>query len=198
MLDRSPLFYNAVNGEAPQVDYVVNGNRYRYAYWLADGIYSTYACFVKTFPQPKTRMQKMFASAQEAKRKDIERSFGILQARFHILTSGCRLWDRDAMSTVIKTSVVLHNLIIDYEHAHNIDPGYIHNAEYVPKHPFTIIPRSIEQTYDERVDMINDMKNTDAHNRLQHNLMIQMWETWNLGDNGNELLEDDNGNELLG
>jgi hypothetical protein len=42
------------------------------------------------------------------------------------------------------------------------------------------------------------MKNTDAHNRLQHNLMIQMWETWNLGDNGNELLEDDNGNELLG
>jgi hypothetical protein len=102
------------------------------------------------------------------------------------------------MSTVIKTRVVLHNLIIDYEHAHNIDPGYIHNAEYVPKHPFTIIPRSIEQTYDERVDMINDMKNTDAHNRLQHVLMIQMLETWNLGDNGNELLEDDNGNELLG
>jgi hypothetical protein len=198
VLDRSPLFYNAVNGEAPQVNYVVNGNRYCYAYWLADGIYSTYACFVKTFPQPKTRMQKMFASAQEAKRKDIERSFGILQARFHILTSRYRLWDRDAMSTVIKTRVVLHNLIIDYEHAHNIDPGYIHNAEYVPKHPFTIIPRSIEQTYDERVDMINDMKNTDAHNRLQHVLMIQMLETWNLGDNGNELLEDDNGNELLG
>jgi hypothetical protein len=71
VLDRFPLFYNAVNGEARQVDYVVNRNRYRYAYWLADGIYLTYACFVKTFPQPKTRMQKMFASAQEAKRNDI-------------------------------------------------------------------------------------------------------------------------------
>ncbi|KAI2505163.1 Plant transposon protein [Fragilaria crotonensis] len=115
ILDRSPLFHNAVKGEAPQVAYTVNGNHYRYAYWLADGIYSTYACFVKTFPRPATRMQKMFATAQEAKRKDIERAFGILQARFHILTSGCRLWNRDAMKTVIKTCVILHNLIIDFE-----------------------------------------------------------------------------------
>jgi hypothetical protein len=68
-----PLFYNAAKGEAPHVAYTVNGNRYRYAYWLADGIYSTYACFVKTFPKPATRMQKMIATAQEAKRKDIER-----------------------------------------------------------------------------------------------------------------------------
>ena len=103
VLDRSPLFFNAVNGEAPQVDYVVSGHCYRYAYWLADGRYSTYACFVKTFPQPRTRMQTMFASSQEAKRKDIKHSFGILQAHFHILTSGCRLWDRDAMATVVNT-----------------------------------------------------------------------------------------------
>ena len=34
-------------------------------YWLGDGIYPSYACFVKTFPHPTTRMQKMFASAQE-------------------------------------------------------------------------------------------------------------------------------------
>ena len=60
-------------------------------------------------------MQKMFASAQEAKRKDIERAFGILQSRFHILTTPCRLWDRHAMKTIIATCVILHNLIIDYE-----------------------------------------------------------------------------------
>jgi hypothetical protein len=39
---------------------------------LGDGINPTYACFVKTIPNPTTRMQKMFATAQEAKRKDIE------------------------------------------------------------------------------------------------------------------------------
>jgi hypothetical protein len=37
-----PVVFNAVNGEAPQVDYVVNGKRYRYACSLANGIYSLY------------------------------------------------------------------------------------------------------------------------------------------------------------
>jgi Plant transposon protein len=50
------------------------------AYWLGDGIYPKYACFVKSFPHPTTPMQKLFlASAQEAKRKDIEQAFGIKQ-----------------------------------------------------------------------------------------------------------------------
>jgi hypothetical protein len=87
VLERSPLFENAVRGEAPSVNFVVNGNEYKYEYWLGDGIYPPYACFVKTIQNPTTRMQKMFASAQEAMRKDIKRAFGILQARFHIFTT---------------------------------------------------------------------------------------------------------------
>jgi Plant transposon protein len=134
VLERSPLFENAVNGEAPRVDFVVNGNEYQYAYWLGDGIYPPYACIVKTLQNPVTRMQKMFASAQEAKRKDIERAFGILQARFHILTSPCRLWDRFAMKRVMKTCVILHNLIIDHEIENNADFDYINDAQYVPQH----------------------------------------------------------------
>jgi hypothetical protein len=63
ILDRLPLFDNVMKGEAPQVAYTVNENRYRYAYWLADGINSTYACFVKKFPKPAARIQKMFATA---------------------------------------------------------------------------------------------------------------------------------------
>jgi hypothetical protein len=179
ILDRSPLFYNAVKGEAPQVAYTVNGNRYQYAYWLADGIYSTYACFVKTFPKPTTRMQKLFATAQEAKRTDIERAFGMLQARFHILTSGCRLWNRDAMKTVIKTCVILHNLIIDYERINNINSTYIDGIDYIPMHPFTIIPQTENQDAKDRTNMIAEMKDTTMHNRLQHDLMVEMWDRWN-------------------
>ena len=193
VLDRSPLFHNAVKGEAPQVEFSVNGHEYHYAYWLADGIYPTYACFVKSFPNPKTRMQKMFVTAQEAKRKDIERAFGILQSRFHILTSGCRLWNKSAMKTVIKTCVVLHNLITDFELAHNDDPRYIEGAEYIPKHPFTIIPRSDEQNHEDRNNMIDEMKNSDNHDRLQHDIMIEMWERWNLNadDSVNSADDDD-------
>ena len=109
------------------VDFTVNHHQHSVAYWLADGIYPNYACFVKTIPNPVTPMQKLFVTAQESKRKDIERAFGILQARFHVLTSPCRLWDRQAMATVIKTCVILHNKIIDYEREHDIDGTYIEN-----------------------------------------------------------------------
>jgi hypothetical protein len=191
ILDRSPVFFNAVKGEAPQVAYTVNGNRYRYAYWLADGIYSTYACFVKTFPKPATRMQKMFATAQEAKRKDIERAFGMLQARFHILTSGCRLWNRDAMKTVIKTCVILHNLIIDFERINNMNSTYIEGIDYIPSHPFTVIPQTEKQEAEDRTNMMAEMKDANLHNRLQHDLMIEMWDRWNaMNDEGDGNVSD--------
>jgi hypothetical protein len=202
ILDRSPLFDNAVRGEAPKVNFSVNDNDYKCAYWLGDGIYPKYACFVKTFPRPQTRMQKLFASAQEAKRKDIERAFGILQARFHILTSGCRLWDRQAMKMVIKTCVILHNMIIDFERANNVDATYIHGLEYVPLHPFIIIPRNHHQTIEDRASMINDMQHVETHNQLQHDLMVEMWAKWNeenRPDDGrlDEML-DNNGDEEIG
>ena len=127
ILDRSPLFDNAVRGEAPQVNFVVNGHNYNMTYWLADGgIYPKYACFVKTLPNTTTRMQKFFATAQEAKRKDIEQAFGILQARFHILTTGWCLWAALDMKDVMKTCVVLHNLTIDFERENGFDPTYTH------------------------------------------------------------------------
>jgi hypothetical protein len=49
ILDRSPLFDNAVFGEFPAANFVVNhgGNAYQYAYWLDDGIYPRYDCLLK-------------------------------------------------------------------------------------------------------------------------------------------------------
>ena len=178
ILDRSPLFENAVKGESPSVNFVVNGNEYNYAYWLGDGIYPKYACFVKTFAKPQTRMQKMFASAQEAKRKDIERAFGMLQSRFHILTTPCRLWNQHAMKTVIATCVILHNLIVDYKMKNNLDSDYIEDEIYVPSHPFTVIPRDVHQTDETRSTMVTEMQCSDYHTRLQHDLMIERWQMW--------------------
>ena len=138
VLDRSPLLDMAVRGESPSVEFTANGNDYKHAYWFADGIYPIYACFAKPFPRPVTRMQKLIAVAQEAKRKDIERAFGILQARFLvILTSSCRLlWQRHATKTVIAACVILHNLIIDYQIEHVNKGAYIKEETFVPQHPY--------------------------------------------------------------
>lgn len=194
ILDRSPLFDNAIRGEAPHVNLSINGNDYVVAYWLGDGIYPMYACFVKTFPNPRTRMQKLFATAQEAKRKDIERAFGILQAWFHILTTPCRLWEQNAMKTVIKTCVILHNMIIDYEREHGEDSGYIAHEQYAPQHLFTVVPREIGQLAETRVGMINDMQYSDTHHRLQeYDLMVKMFDKWQEQENR---IESDNNSML--
>jgi hypothetical protein len=47
ILDCSPLFDNAIQGVAPEVEFVVNRHTYKCTYWLADGIYAPYACFVE-------------------------------------------------------------------------------------------------------------------------------------------------------
>jgi hypothetical protein len=131
-------------------------------------------------------MQKMFASAQEAKRKDIERAFGMLQARFHILTSACCLWERHAMKTVIQTCVILHNLVIDFEYQNEVNSDYIIDAMYIPQHPFAVIPREEGQTFDTRSQMILAMQNSELHMQLQHDLMINRWEKWNANNDDDD------------
>jgi hypothetical protein len=145
---------------------------------LADGIYPNYACFVKTIPNATTRMQKLFVTAQESKGKDIERAFGILQARFHVLTSGCRLWDRRAIATVMRTCVIMQYLVLDFKREHNLDGDYINHKNYVPLDDIVVVPRNPNQDYAKREMMIEDMQNVEQHQLLQHDLMVERLEKW--------------------
>jgi hypothetical protein len=80
VLDRSSVFTNLVAGRAPPVNYSVNGHDYTMGYYLADGIYPSWAIFVKSIHSPQGNKRKFFATAQESARKDVERVFGVLQA----------------------------------------------------------------------------------------------------------------------
>ncbi|XP_024172373.1 uncharacterized protein LOC112178464 [Rosa chinensis] len=53
--------------------------------------------------------------AQESYRKDVERAFGILQARFAIVRGPARGWDREDLSYIMMTCIILHNMIVDDE-----------------------------------------------------------------------------------
>ncbi|XP_038721962.1 uncharacterized protein LOC120014112 [Tripterygium wilfordii] len=80
VLERSTVFQDLAMGRAPAVNYSINGHNYTMRYYLADGIYPTWATFVKTIPAPPTRKLKHFVKCQESARKDVERAFGVLQA----------------------------------------------------------------------------------------------------------------------
>jgi hypothetical protein len=59
VLYQSTLFTEVVQGRAPEVQFMVNGNEYKLGYYLADGIYPEWAAFVKTIPLPQSDKHKL-------------------------------------------------------------------------------------------------------------------------------------------
>lgn len=53
---------------------------------------------------------------QEACRKDVEKAFGVLQARFNIVRVPTRGWSDEVLYYIMKTCIILHNMIIEDEH----------------------------------------------------------------------------------
>ena len=53
---------------------------------------------------------------QEAYRKDVERAFGILQARFSIIRGPARGWSKENLQYIMMTCIILHNMIVEGEH----------------------------------------------------------------------------------
>ncbi|XP_075645759.1 uncharacterized protein LOC142616889 [Castanea sativa] len=84
VLERSPIFSELEQGCALAVNYSIKGHEYTIGYYLTDGIYPKWSTFVKKVPSPRGQKRKLFAKAQEANRKDVERAFGVLQATFAI------------------------------------------------------------------------------------------------------------------
>lgn len=85
------------------------------AYYLADGIYPKWPVFVQSIHYPQSEKAKLFVKAQESCRKDVERAFGVLQARFSIIRERARLWDLNALSKIMRACIILHNMIVEDE-----------------------------------------------------------------------------------
>jgi hypothetical protein len=54
-----------------------------------------------------------FARAQESTCKDIERAFGVLQARWAVVMGSAYGWDHDKISNILTAYIIMHNMIIE-------------------------------------------------------------------------------------
>ncbi|XP_042943736.1 uncharacterized protein LOC122277709 [Carya illinoinensis] len=53
---------SAWKGRGPPCNYTINGHEYTMGYYLADGIYPSWATLVKTIPAPHGKKKKYFAA----------------------------------------------------------------------------------------------------------------------------------------
>ncbi|KAM1666470.1 hypothetical protein ACFX14_045737 [Malus domestica] len=189
VLAQSPVFNDVLQGKAPKVTYVVNRRRYDGAYYLADGIYPRWETFVKTVPRPRSAKEKHFASCQEGCRKDVERCFGILQARWAIVRGVARMFDVESLRSIMMTCVILHNMIVEDEFDYDAvdeyepEPDTMNNSRtriYCThdgiEEPVQHEPLERDGRYNERViQRYTAFQRSSMHNDRQIDLIEHQW-----------------------
>ncbi|XP_015697999.2 uncharacterized protein LOC107305318 [Oryza brachyantha] len=175
VLNQSNLFTEQLRGEAPKVQYSVNGREYSQGYYLADGIYPEWPVFVKSIRKPQSDKHKLFAQHQEGARKDVECAFGILQSRFSILRRPARLYEQGDLQNVMLACIILHNMIIEDEKGMEEIPINLNEeASTSTVQPATITHGAIPEIAQvlERNAIIHDRF---AYKQLQLDLIEHIW-----------------------
>ena len=78
---------------------------------------------------PQGEKRKLFAKCQEATRKNVERTFGVLKFGFAIICGPLCNWQMGTMKNIILTCIILHNMIIEDErdtYNDNVNVDYDH------------------------------------------------------------------------
>ncbi|GJZ75749.1 ALP1-like protein isoform X1, partial [Tanacetum coccineum] len=127
VLNNSPLFYDLLDGITPVAPFEVIGVIFEKGYYLADDIYPQWSSFVKSFSVANSEKNVLFKRKQENARKDIERAFGVLQGRWHIICQPARAWTINKLCRVMYTCIILHNMILKDQ---KLPILRIHNPEY--------------------------------------------------------------------
>uniref|UniRef100_A0A0D3E646 DDE Tnp4 domain-containing protein n=1 Tax=Brassica oleracea var. oleracea TaxID=109376 RepID=A0A0D3E646_BRAOL len=149
VLERSPVFDDIIEGRAPRVRYMVNGHMYKSAYYLTD--------------------------VQEATRKDVERAFGVLQARFAIVKNPVKTLDKAKISKIMRACIILHNMIVE-----NVRDGYgtqfdISDFEEGDVTRSSRVEANMPTNLNNIFPIRNDVRDTRIHEHLKTDLIEHIW-----------------------
>ncbi|XP_057779598.1 uncharacterized protein LOC130998183 [Salvia miltiorrhiza] len=96
-------------GNAPPVQFMVNGRMYNR--WNLSNL----GFIRQELPSTRRSGQAKISQRQEAARKDIERAFGVLQARWAVVRNPARSYFKEDLRNIMLTCIILHNMIIEDE-----------------------------------------------------------------------------------
>ncbi|KAL6279196.1 hypothetical protein ACE6H2_016077 [Prunus campanulata] len=125
----------------------------------------------------------------EGYRKDVERCFGILQARWAIIRGAARMLDEEVLRSIMMTCIILHNMIVedeyDYEATEEFEPDPMNTSlTRIYERPLGPNGHSLEHeplVRDGRfnnpmIDRYQEMQSSYVHERCQIDLIEHLWE----------------------
>jgi hypothetical protein len=113
VIDKSNFIPNILNGKFECTPYDINGCTYKHPYFHVDGIYPELSIFAKTISKPANLKEGFYALKQESTRKDVERCFGLLQSKWHVVVKPSKKWSTKLMVKIMRCCVILHNMILE-------------------------------------------------------------------------------------
>ena len=145
------------------------------AYYLTDGIYPNWSTFIKSIPLPQGPKAELFAKHQESTRKDVERAFGVLQSRFAIVKNPGLLWDKEKLGKIMRTCVILHNMIVENERG-----GYslsdTSQFESGESSRSSKVKRRESLHLNNMLGMRNEVRDSGKHDSLKTDLVENVWQ----------------------
>ena len=123
----SPLLEHLLSGtfkrkESNVVPFEIAGEEFNKCYLLTDGIYPRFTRFVKAKKHPIDPKEKRFTAWQESARKDIERAFGVLKAKFQFVARPIMVRELDHIAERMACCLILHNMCVSDRVMETMDP----------------------------------------------------------------------------
>lgn len=91
----------------------LDGTNFENGVLLGDSAYACMPYLMTPYPEPQTHSQRRFNRAHRVTRCLIERTFGVLKRRFHILHGEVRMCP-ERVCTIVVACCILHNIAIDH------------------------------------------------------------------------------------
>ncbi|KAI5329403.1 hypothetical protein L3X38_028800 [Prunus dulcis] len=150
---------------------------------------STRYCEVDDIHENNSEKERSFASFQEGYRKDVERCFGILQARWAIIRGAARMLDEEVLRSIMMTCIILHNMIVedeyDYDAPEVFEPDPMNTAltriyerpigpNGLPLEPEPLLHDG--RFNNPMIDRYQEMQSSYVHERRQVDLIEHLWQ----------------------
>ncbi|WZZ77274.1 hypothetical protein YC2023_097846 [Brassica napus] len=103
---------------------------------------------------------------------DVERAFGVLQARFAIVRNPSNIWDKRKIGNIMRACVILHNMIVEDERSSRTQYNIAEFREREEADTFTVNNLSPLGTPLERR---TNLRNLETHQRLKNDLIENIW-----------------------
>lgn len=156
------------------MNFEVNGHQYEQAYFLADGIYPNWPVLVKTIHNPQDDAGKYFAKCQEAARKDIERTFGVLQCCWKIISYPSQHWSVEKVQKIMQCCIILHNMRVVDRSEHDPFISQVMrttDTQVRSNHHDPTLTNTITSFYQNH----RNLRDSQKHSQLMEDLKILNW-----------------------